>query len=349
MKKLHAILFVLGMAFLAYLVSRVGIRELWRQVTLLGWGLIPFVFCEGFSEFIHVAGWRCCLSGAHRTLPVTRLFPIRMAGYAINYLTPTAAMGGEVTKAALLASAHPGPEAVTGVLIGKVCFAFAHLTFVVIGSIVCLWRLELPRALWVAMTLSGGLIGSGMLAFLLIQKYGKLGVLVRWLAARKLGGSMMQNAAQEISQVDEALKVFYQQRPFDLLRAVCWHQLGYSVGIFQTWLFFRLMHQEASWGLAAGLWFLGMWFDLLTFAVPMNVGSLEGTRMLALRSNGYSSLMGMTYGIALRLSQLVWSAIGMVLYAWLVRHGARRGTAPQAPSTRNLCGPAPDISPSGEP
>jgi len=244
-----------------------------------------------------------------------------MAGYAINYLTPTAAMGGEVTKSALLAANHRGPEAASGVLIGKVCFAFAHLLFVVIGTVVCLWRIDLPRALWVAMSVSGGLIGSGMLAFLMIQKHGKLGSLVRWFASRKLGGTMVQKMARDISKVDEALKAFYRERPGDLVRAVCWHQLGYSLGILQTWLFLHLLHQEASWGLAAGLWFLGMWFDLLTFAVPMNVGTLEGTRILALRAIGYSSLVGMTYGLALRLAQLFWSAVGLAIYGFLVRSG----------------------------
>jgi hypothetical protein len=323
MKKLNAILFVLGVAFLAYLLWRIGVGELWRQVAVLGWGLIPLVLCEGVSEFIHVAGWRRCLSGAHRSMPRGLLFRIRLAGYAINYLTPTGAMGGEVTKAALLASHHRGPEAITGVLIGKVCFAFSHLLFVVIGSVVCLWRIDLPRALWVGMLASGGLIASGMLAFLLLQKYGKLGVLVRWLAARNLGGSRVRQAVQGITEVDEALKLFYQQRPHDLLKAVCWHQVGYSVGIFQTWLFFNLSHQGASWSLAAGLWFLGMWFDLLTFAVPMNVGTLEGTRIVALRAAGYSSLMGMTYGVALRLAQLFWSAVGLLLYGWVVRQAGR--------------------------
>jgi uncharacterized membrane protein YbhN (UPF0104 family) len=202
MKKLHTILFVLGAAFLVYLVWSVGLGELCREVGSLGYGLIPFILCEGVSEFIHVAGWRHCLSGAHRSLPMLLLFRIRMAGYAINYLTPTAAMGGEVTKAALLASQHRGPEAVTGVLIGKICFAFSHLLFVVIGSITCLWRIDLPRTLWLGMSISGGLIASGMVVFLLIQKHGKLGVLIRWLASRKLGGSMTQRAAQGISEVD---------------------------------------------------------------------------------------------------------------------------------------------------
>ena len=188
MKRLHTLLLVLGAAFLLYLLWKTGIGELCRQVGMLGWGLVPFILCEGVAEFIHVAGWRYCLSGPHRSLSLLQLFRIRLAGYAINYLTPTAAMGGEVTKTALLASIDRGPEAVTGVLIGKVCFAFAHLLFVVIGSAVVLWRIDLPRGLWLGMSISGGLIACGMGTFLLIQKHGKLGALVRWLVSRKLGG-----------------------------------------------------------------------------------------------------------------------------------------------------------------
>jgi uncharacterized protein (TIRG00374 family) len=324
MKRLHTLLLVLGAAFLAYLVRKIGIGELCRQVGMLGWGLVPLILCEGVAEFIHVAGWRYCLSGLHRSLSMVQLFRIRLAGYAINYLTPTAAMGGEVTKAALLAANDPGPEAVTGVLIGKVCFAFAHLLFVVGGSVFVLWRIELPRALWLGMSISGGLIACGMGAFLLIQKHGKLGGMVRWLVSRKIGGQRMQQAARGISEVDEALKTFYRQRPGDLLKAVCWHQLGYSVGILQTWLFFKLLHQDVSWLLAAALWFLGMWFDLLTFAVPQNLGTLEGTRIVALRAIGYSSLLGMTYGVALRLAQLFWSVVGLIVHAWILRQAARQ-------------------------
>ena len=331
MKKLHTLLLVLGAGFLVYLVWRTGIGELGRQVGMLGWGLVPFILCEGVAEFIHVAGWRYCLSGPHRSLSMLQLFQIRLAGYAINYLTPTAAMGGEVTKAALLASKNRGPEAVTGVLIGKVCFAFAHLLFVLIGSAVVLWRIDLPRALWLGMCVCGGLLACGMGAFLLLQKHGKLGAIVRWLVSHKVGGPRMQQAALGISEVDEALKAFYRQRPGALLKAVCWHQLGYSVGILQTWLFFNLLHQDVSWLLAAALWFLGMWFDLLTFAVPQNLGTLEGTRIVALRAIGYSALLGMTYGVALRLAQLFWSVVGLLVHGFLLRQATRQ-LSPRRPN-----------------
>ena len=79
MKKLHAVLLVLGAAFLAYLVRKTGLAELRQELTSLGWGLIPLVLCEGFSELIHTVAWRYCMSGPQRSLPLLLLFRIRMA------------------------------------------------------------------------------------------------------------------------------------------------------------------------------------------------------------------------------------------------------------------------------
>jgi len=126
-KPLDVVLLCIGGAFLAYLVWKIGPREIWREFTSLGWGLIPLVMAEGIAEMIHTLGWRHCMNEPYRSLPWHFLFRVRMAGYAINYLTPTATLGGEVTKGTLLASAHKGPGAVTGVLIGKLCFGMAHL------------------------------------------------------------------------------------------------------------------------------------------------------------------------------------------------------------------------------
>jgi uncharacterized protein (TIRG00374 family) len=312
----HFALLAIGGAFLAYLIWKIGPREIWRELTSLGWGLIPIVMAEGIAEMIHTLGWRHCMNEPYRNLRWFFLFRVRMAGYAINYLTPTATLGGEVTKGTLLASAHKGPGAVTGVLIGKLCFGFAHLLFVLTGSILIVATVKLPTALWVAMLLSSALIASGIGIFFVIQKRGKLGTMVRWLARRKLGGRLLQKAAAGITEVDEALKSYYRERPGELLRAIGWHFLGYSIGIAQTWFFFSLLHRT-SWVVAAATWFLGMWFDLLTFAMPIGLGTLEGSRIIALKAVGYNALLGMTYGVALRLAQLSWAVAGLVNYAFL--------------------------------
>jgi uncharacterized membrane protein YbhN (UPF0104 family) len=321
-KKLQTVLLVLGIVFLAVLLARIGVLELWHELGLLGWGLIPLVLCEGVGEMIHTFGWRECLSGQLRSLSWWTLFRVRMAGYAINFLTPTAALGGEVTKGTLLASYHRGPEAASGVLIGKLCFALAHLLFVVLGTGLLLWRVQLPGWLWKAMFISGILVGLAMVIFLLLQKYGRLGGLVRWLAMRQFAGKILHKVADELTAVDGTMKQFYQERPWGLSRAITWHLAGYSVGIAQTWLFFHLLHQNTAWTVAASIWFLSMWFDLLTFAVPQNLGSLEGTRILILKAFGYPAVMGMTFGFAQRLTMVFWSCVGLAIYGSLVSGAA---------------------------
>src|SRR5215469_7614811 len=148
MKRIHAILFILGAVFLVGLVWTIGPGELGGQLKSLGWGLLPFVLGEGVAEMIHTLGWRRCLSGPLRSLSWPVLFRIRMSGYAINYLTPTASLGGEVIKATLLASKCPGPESVSGLLVEKVAMATAHDRFVALGCVALQSRVNLPCSLW---------------------------------------------------------------------------------------------------------------------------------------------------------------------------------------------------------
>jgi uncharacterized protein (TIRG00374 family) len=334
MKKLHTVLLLLGVFFLAWLVWKIGFEEILRELNSLGWGVIPLILSEGLAEFIHTVGWRRCLSGPLQSLPLLRLFRIRMAGYAINNVTPTAAIGGEVTKAALLASNHRGPEAISGVLIEKSCFAFAHLLFVVFGSTMVLWHIKLPRALFVAMIISTILMATGIITFFLLQKNGRMGVIVRWLAARRIGGEPIRKAAENVTEVDEALKKFYRERPWDLALTIAWHIVGFTIGIFQAWLFFRLMDQHTSLTIAAGVWFIGMWFDLISFAVPMNIGALEGSRVLTLKAIGYTPLVGMTYGVVLRLAWLFWIAFGLINYALLAAQTKSQPSKNSTPPAR---------------
>ncbi|HEV2320419.1 MAG TPA: lysylphosphatidylglycerol synthase domain-containing protein [Verrucomicrobiae bacterium] len=324
MKKLHSLLLALGLVFLGYLVWKIGPARLGNEFVKLGWGLALFVAFEFLAEGLHTKGWSYCLSGAYRRTTWFQLFRIRMAGNAINYLTPTAALGGEVTKAALLSANHKGPEAISGVLVGRLSSGIAHALFVACGSIVVMFGASLPRSVWAAMFASAGIVMTGIVVFLMLQKYGKLGVFIRWLAARAIAGRLLKKIAGEISHVDEALKAFYREQPGDLARAVSWQLLGHSTGLLQTWWFLTLLHHPFSAETIATVWVLGMWFDLLTFAVPLNMGTLEGSRVVAFKAAGMGALAGMTYGLALRLAQLSVAGFGLISYAYMMKTASQK-------------------------
>jgi hypothetical protein len=318
MKKFHAGSIILGIALLSFLVWKIGISELWEELARLGWGLVLLIAIEGVADIFHTLGWRRCLGGNQRSIPFFRLFRIRLAGYAINYLTPTATLGGEVTKGTLLTMNGSGATAATGVIIGKLAYTLAQLLFVASGSIFCLWGIPLPPGVWAAMLTSSALLALGVIGFLLVQKCGKLGTLVRWLAARDFGGKALQRAAHHISEVDHELRLFYEYRPWNLPLAMLWHALGLTCGIVQTWYFLHLLTDHASVLVAAGIWFLGSWFDFLTFAIPLGIGVQEATRVVALKAVGYDLVMGLAYGVTLRLEQIFWAGCGLLCYVTLL-------------------------------
>ena len=314
MKRLHTVLLISGVGFLVYLVWKVGCDELWQQLRALGWGLVPLLLSEGVANLAHTAGWRHCLWVQDRSVPLFRLFRMTMAGFAINYLTPSASVVGELTKVGLLASQRRTPEAVSSVLVDKFCLAAGHLLLVLAGSVILLMRVELPWGLRLAMILSTLLLGVGIFGFMLVQKRGKLGWLLRWLVAHGWGGNGLATAAQDVSEVDERLKMFYRERRQELLPSIGWHLFGHSIGVAQTWFFFRALNQPVSVTGIVGASILCLWFDLVSFAIPLGLGALEGGRIVAFRAIGSSALLGMTFGATLRLAQIFWACFGLLSY-----------------------------------
>jgi uncharacterized protein (TIRG00374 family) len=315
MKKLNAALLVLGLAFLAYLVWTVGPEALLHQVSALGWGLVPIILIEGLGNLAHTLGWRHCIDGSGPRVPLRRLFRMTLAGWAINYLTPSASLGGEVARAALLASDRKGTEATSSVLLDKLAGGVGHVLLVILGSVLLMWQVSLPSNLWAAMAALSGLVIGGLVFFLWILKHGKLGTLLRWLVDHRIGGRPLQQAALHVTEVDEALQRFYRESPWGFTLSVGWHLVGHTAMIFQAGVFLRLLGQPASFTTFATAGILSLWFDLLTFAIPLNLGALEGSRIVALKAVGGTALLGMGLGLAVRIAQLFWACVGLVSYS----------------------------------
>ena len=328
MKKFHMACVLVGFGLLAVLVHQIGFRDLWSQMALLGSGLAPLILIEIVADGLHTVGWRHCLPVTLRSVSFSRLFRIRLAGYAINYLTPTATVGGEIAKGALLSLNHTANGAFQGVVVGKLAYSIAQLVFVSLGSIITLWGVSLPLGAWPAMLMGNALLAIGVFGFLIAQKLGKLGVILRWLSTRRQLGKYFTVAARKATEMDDELRLFYRNQPLELPLAVLWHMAGMACGIVQAWYFLALLTDDASLHLAAGIWFLGSWLDLMTFAVPLGIGVQEATRVFALKAVGFDAAMGLAYGVTLRLEQILRAGLGLVCYSTLLSDRLNAEDAP---------------------
>ena len=342
MRKFHLVMIAFGVFLFAFLIYAVGPASLWRKLAILGWRLVPLTLLDGVTELFHAQGWRHCLSGSHRSLSFARVFSIRLAGSSINHLTPTAGFGGEVTKGVLLASDRMGAQAAAAVIVDKLSQALAQLLFVVGGTCAVLWNITLPRTLWVALVTGTLLLLAGVTGFFFVQKYGKLGVVVRWAVAHRLGGSGLKKAALHMTEVDHTLRLFYRDRPADLPLSILWHVMALVWSIVTAYCFLIFLTGRASLPVAAAIICLGTWFNLVTFALPVDIGVQETARVIVFSVLGLHAATGLTYGVALRFQQLFWAGVGLVVYGMLVARMKGRKTLPANGGTGDDCRKGPE-------
>src|SRR4030095_13176611 len=100
-----------GLLLLGGMVWQVGIADLLTSFGVVGWWLVPWVLLEIVPVGLHTAGWAACFPKSHQAVSFRRLFILRLAGSAINQVTPTATIGGEGVKGPFFGSTVPRTHA----------------------------------------------------------------------------------------------------------------------------------------------------------------------------------------------------------------------------------------------
>ena len=101
MKILERLSFLAGLLLLVWLVSRVGLVAILAALTKLGWGFAVVFALYAVTAYVNTLAWRATMPKGVR-VGVGTLFAFLSAGDAINALTPSAVVGGELIRLSLL-------------------------------------------------------------------------------------------------------------------------------------------------------------------------------------------------------------------------------------------------------
>ncbi|MGH7898055.1 MAG: lysylphosphatidylglycerol synthase domain-containing protein, partial [Candidatus Binatia bacterium] len=133
MRRLQSIFLVLGIALFVFVVHKVGLASILRGLYLVGWSFLAIFVLELVIDALHSEGWRWCLPARARSVSRLDVFLARTAGVAVNVLTPTASVGGEVVKGMLLRRWVPLADGFASVMVDKLTFAIGQTMFLMIG------------------------------------------------------------------------------------------------------------------------------------------------------------------------------------------------------------------------
>src|SRR5215510_13169333 len=228
LSKLIMVVFLLGgLVLLGWMVGQVGITNLLASFQIVGFWIVPFFLLEIIPDLFHTAGWAACFQGYQRRLRLWQLYGIRLAGSAVNQVTPTATLGGEVVKVLLLEPLLPRAQAMAAVVIDKASMTLAQTCYLAIGLLYAMGHLPLPSQVQLALSVTISMILLGLLGFIAFQRYGLLSRFVSHLSRLPLARARLQQLSQRVAPLDAQLIEYYTAHPWRFGRSLVLHFVGY--------------------------------------------------------------------------------------------------------------------------
>jgi len=309
---LRPLLLAVGLAVVAWLVWDIGPAAVWESIHTLSWRLgllVLFPFCAAI--ILDTLGWSVLLPGCR--VPWRTLAAARLAGEAVNLLTPTASVGGEPLKAYLVRDRLPIEEGLASVVVDKTTMVMGQAAFLAGGLGVSLLALQTPRTVSIAMAALLAAEAVCVAGFVLVQIRGGISAVGRTL--HRLGVGPVGRHEELLHRVDARLGRLYREHPGRVLLSALLHTLGWAVGGLEIYVVLTLAGIPVSLATALVVEAVGSALRFATFMLPGSLGALEGGNVAVFAAFGLPGAAGLSFSLIRRLREATWAVIGLAALA----------------------------------
>ncbi len=320
-----------GIILFLTLVVHLGGARLVDHLRLVGPGIVLIVGQEALAVLANTLGWRAAFP-AHTAPPLPRLLAARIAGDGVNYLTPTASLGGEVVRARMLRGRGASLDVATSLAVAKLSQTVGQAAFVAAGFALVLTSTPLSPVLRDASVLSIVALSTVVLLLLVAQRRGMFGPLLS-LVTRLGPLSRFSHLAERVARLDAEIAKVHRAPEQQFLVSCVWFFVGWALGALEIALMLWLLGVPVTATRALAIEALSVAVDAMLFFIPAKVGTQEGGKVLIFTALGLDPALGLTVGVLRRVRELTWALVGLAIVARAdLSAGARREAAAALPT-----------------
>ncbi len=324
---LKAALLLLGALTLSVLVWHIGIGRIYEAVSQLGPAAMLVILLPSLLMYILEAyGWLVTLGAWATNVPFWRVLAIRTAGEVVNMTTP-AYVGGEPLKAFLLKrQGVPIVEGLASVVTAKTTMTIAQILFILSGIGLAFWLLGSGGSAGqtaMAGLVSVGLLGFGVGAFVVVQRQGMFGWILKVLRRLGLRIQYLESREQQLLDLDRTIAGFYATQRSAFLLSTGLFLLGWLAEALEVFVMILCLGQPITVLSALAIGALAVLIKGGTFFIPGSLGAQDAGNLLLLTAFGYGDVTGITFALLRRFREFVWIALGLGCLAIMARGGDR--------------------------
>jgi hypothetical protein len=305
MTTIERVAFAVAAVTLAALVWVLDPAAVGKMVLGVGWGMAVILSQEIVAHLLNAFGWRLAFTAEQaRAVPLAELVKLRIAGDAVNYLTPSATVAGEFTRTAMLNDSHRFEVRAASVLIAKCAQTLAQFLFAGAGVMLAFWTgaLDMPTSR------TAYLVGAGLVVAL---AGGWLGF--RWFGRRSSRSPLRPVADMGFAAIVSVFGSFVVQYPERCALSTLVFALAYAWGVVEAYWICHFIGLPVGVGAAFMIEALSTTVDSILFMVPAKIGTQEGGKAVVFAALGFSAASGLAFGVVRHIRELTWAALGLWL------------------------------------
>lgn len=307
---------LVGVALLGFLIWEVGVGEILDYVHHIGW-LAPLLLLPSIViALCDAKGWACALPSTVSLphIPLWRWSLARLAGEAVNNLTPTANLGGEPVKVYMLrAHGLPTDAGLASVVVAKTALTVSQIVFILLGIPFFLHRLGWVQQSW------------WVLGPLVLLAYGFTMLLIRWQRRGLMGTAVrvirrffprwqrLAHWEERAREIDAHLLHFYDGNVRGFVASTIFHFGGWIFGAIELLLFLFLMGVPTTPTDALIIEAMIQPLTVAALIIPGALGVQEAGGVFLCRLLGIDDGAGLTLMALRRARETIYNGIGLAV------------------------------------
>lgn len=319
--KIYKILFfAIGIATLCYMVYALGVDVIWENIKKTGWWFLPVIGSWLVIYVLNAIAFKAIIQEPKipaSNLSFASVLKLTISGYAINYITPFVALGGEPYRIMELKPQLGIQKASSSVLLYSLMHMFSHVLFWLASIILILIYVPINAIMVIGCSVM--FITGIVLCYWFGRVYKKgftlstFKVLAKVPGLKKKVGTFVSEKYDSLKEIDNQITELYADRRERFFKSLAFEFIARVVGCLEIFCTAKAIGLNMSIVQSLIISSGSSLFANLIFFFPMQLGTREGGLALALKSVGMPASAGIFIGIIMRIREVVWIIIGLAL------------------------------------
>ena len=312
--------FLFGIVVLAVMVTQLDFKEVWSGLCRAGYWFFAVIVLWAFLYVFNTATWYIIIrSGAEEKPPIKFwwLYKITVSGFALNYATPGGLMGGEPYRVMSL-SPHIGAErASSSVILYAMTHIFSHFLFWLLSVALYLITEPLNAFIGILLTLVTAFCLLGVWFFLKGYRKGiavsVMNLLKRLPGISRWAKGFVEKHQEQLTTVDKQIAALHRQNKRTFVTAVLLELSCRIVSSLEIMFVLLVLMPDVAFVQCVLILAFTSLFANMLFFMPLQLGGREGGFLMSTAGLAMSASAGIFVALIVRLRELIWTAIGLLL------------------------------------